>query len=540
MIAGRLFSEGAMADVKLRVRRSLSDLQGDYAAGDKKPLEDLWRAWKGIKALPPDDPNSFFMIGGYHGEPFRGAGWGNSAWWGGYCNHGNVLFPTWHRLYLLRLEDALRSVAGCEDVTLPYWDECSDESLKGGIPWALTNETVELDNATIPNPLRSFKFPQAIFDNINGDNPNYGKPNGYETVRYPLSGLRGTPQDIAQTEVHNAQYPDYATNVGILNKNVVAWLTMSVTAGSGQTIGAHVHDKYVACLEAPNYTLFSNTTSAQQWKNDHPTAPVTALESPHNEIHLAVGGFDPPPFGGPNSYSPILDANGDMGENDTAGLDPIFFFHHCFVDRVFWLWQQKHGFTKQLSVIPEYPGTNSVDNQGPTPGVAGGTWLGLDSPLAPFRKDDGGYYSSLDCIDSEGQLGVTYGPGSLQPGVAMAGMAAPAVKPAKVLAVSGVNRGAVRGSFLIVAYARQAGKRVPIGVEGVLSRWTVQGCANCQTHLEVKAFFPVHPAVAAATADEHYEIEIVTHSGPLPGPTAMAAAGAPAKPHYRLRVHDVP
>ena len=68
------------------------------------------------------------MIGGYHGEPFRGAGWGNASYWGGYCNHGNVLFPTWHRAYLLRLEDALRSIPGCEDVTLPFWDETSDES----------------------------------------------------------------------------------------------------------------------------------------------------------------------------------------------------------------------------------------------------------------------------------------------------------------------------------------------------------------------------------------------------------------------------
>jgi tyrosinase len=37
------------------------------------------RAWKGIKELPPGDSNAFFMIGGFHGEPLRGAGWGSSA-----------------------------------------------------------------------------------------------------------------------------------------------------------------------------------------------------------------------------------------------------------------------------------------------------------------------------------------------------------------------------------------------------------------------------------------------------------------------------
>jgi len=74
-----------------RLRRSIEELQIAYERGDKKPLETVMRAWKGIKDLPPDHPHSFFVIGGYHGEPFRGAGWGNSGFWGGYCNHGNVL-----------------------------------------------------------------------------------------------------------------------------------------------------------------------------------------------------------------------------------------------------------------------------------------------------------------------------------------------------------------------------------------------------------------------------------------------------------------
>jgi tyrosinase len=142
--------------IPLRVRRSLRALQDDYENGKKKPLETLMRAWKGIKELPPEDPNSLFMIGGYHGEPFRGAGWGNASYWGGYCNHGNILFPTWHRMYVLWIENALRSVPGCAGVTMPYWDETSPESLEGGIPWALTQKDFVLDGETIANPLRSF------------------------------------------------------------------------------------------------------------------------------------------------------------------------------------------------------------------------------------------------------------------------------------------------------------------------------------------------------------------------------------------------
>jgi tyrosinase len=108
-----------MQTTSLRIRRSLAELQDDYQKGNKKPLEDLMRAWKGIKELRPTDPKSFFVLGGYHGEPFRGAGWGSSSFWGGYCQHGNILFPIWHRVYLLKLEEALQSIPGWAGQRLP-------------------------------------------------------------------------------------------------------------------------------------------------------------------------------------------------------------------------------------------------------------------------------------------------------------------------------------------------------------------------------------------------------------------------------------
>jgi tyrosinase len=528
---------------KVRVRRSITELQAAYEAGDKQPLENLMRAWQAIKALPPDDPNSFFMIGGYHGEPFRGAGWGSSSYWGGYCNHGNVLFPTWHRVYLMRLEQALQSVPGCEEVMLPYWDETSDESLKNGIPWALTRKDIELDGQTVPNPLRSFKLTKGITDNINGDIPNYSKPKGYETVRYPLSGLVGTPADAAATEEHNAKYPNYDENVVLLNQNIVTWLNSTVEVSGAPSPGGKVADKYKACLDAPNYTVFSNTTSAAQWNEDHAddgTAPVRPLESPHNSIHLAVGGYDV--SSGPNAFdaSPIEGANGDMGENDTAGLDPIFYFHHCFVDRVFWLWQKRHGFTSRLEVIEGYPGTNSVDSQGPTPGTVPNSWLSLESPLDPFKLTEDGKtrpYTSLDCIHIEEQLGYTYSKGSLED-VPVLKAAAPAAGP--VVHVSGINRAPIRGSFIVSIWGNVDGQRVLLDTEAVLSRWSVQYCANCQTHLEVKAFATLEGLPAHQRSSASFEVELRTRDGVLTEPSTAKVATPTAAPHkrlYRLEVH---
>jgi len=63
-----------------------------------------------------------------------------------------------------------------------------------------------------------------------------------------------------------------------------------------------------------------------------------------------------------------------------------------------------------------------------------------------------------------------------------------------------------------------------VGTEAVLSRWNVQYCANCQTHLEVKAFIGLHGFRAASIEKAEYEIEIRTRDGLLNQPRAVATA----------------
>jgi tyrosinase len=45
----------------------------------------------------------------------------------------------------------------------------------------------------------------------------------------------------------------------------------------------------------------------------------------HGTVHLRVGG------------------GRDMGNARTAAYDPIFWFHHAFIDKIFWEWQRLHG-----------------------------------------------------------------------------------------------------------------------------------------------------------------------------------------------------
>ena len=52
------------------------------------------------------------------------------------------------------------------------------------------------------------------------------------------------------------------------------------------------------------------------------------LENIHDQIHGWVGG--------------------SMGLVSTAAYDPLFWSHHCMVDRLWYLWQLRHGFTKGM------------------------------------------------------------------------------------------------------------------------------------------------------------------------------------------------
>ena len=54
-----------------------------------------------------DNIQSFFQVAGIHGLPYipwDGVTGDPDAQWAGYCTHGSVLFPTWHRPYVMLYE----------------------------------------------------------------------------------------------------------------------------------------------------------------------------------------------------------------------------------------------------------------------------------------------------------------------------------------------------------------------------------------------------------------------------------------------------
>ena len=54
------------------------------------------------------------------------------------------------------------------------------------------------------------------------------------------------------------------------------------------------------------------------------------LENIHDFVHGWTGGNNG-------------NIGGDMGSLGTAAWDPIFWSHHCMIDRLWYLWQLRHG-----------------------------------------------------------------------------------------------------------------------------------------------------------------------------------------------------
>lgn len=71
----------------------------------------------------------------------------------------------------------------------------------------------------------------------------------------------------------------------------------------------------------------------------------------------------------------------------------------------------------------------------------------------------------------------------------------------------------------------------------MLSRWHVDGCANCQTHLLAGAAFPLHGLNTEQLGGDAIQVEVRTHAGLLGGqPHGLMAHTAETQPHFRAEV----
>lgn len=78
-----------------------------------------------------------------------------------------------------------------------------------------------------------------------------------------------------------------------------------------------------------------------------------ALEDVHGRVHIWTGG---------NIIRDGQPVSGDMAQIPYAAFDPIFWSHHCMIDRIWWQWQRKNG----INEIPDHYRKMSLEPFGMT------------------------------------------------------------------------------------------------------------------------------------------------------------------------------
>jgi len=164
-------------------------------------MDFFGHGFNAIKAKNPDDPGSFYQIGGIHGLPYKRysgdpiEGEAKETAWKGYCHHGSILFPTWHRAYMLLIEQEIRKEAkiiadnvsedkaekvkwltASKKPRFPYFDWADDITQMDGIPSIFFTKTLQVldpENSICfaawihrhrGNGIGTFLFKQRILD----------------------------------------------------------------------------------------------------------------------------------------------------------------------------------------------------------------------------------------------------------------------------------------------------------------------------------------------------------------------------------------
>ncbi|KJK43389.1 tyrosinase family protein [Streptomyces sp. NPDC056254] len=346
-------------------------LRKDVTKLDDGEFDLLATAFRGLMDRAPEDPNSYFALAGQHGLP--------DSW----CLHHQDRYNPWHREYLRVFEDALRSVPGCEEVTLPYWDISTE------LPQRLQQPPFDAyvlpadPGATVTPPVTGF-FP-------------------YTTQRYPAAQIA---QNVADFEV----LEDIATS-----------LTQSLW-------GAY---------NVNGYQDFS----------------IQAHDSGHGSI-------------GPT-----------MGTQEVASYDPVFWFFHCNLDRLWLSWQTRVSATT-LTGFRSTLGENT-------------DWLTAPfNALPPFGTTADQTVETEASYDRLELLSPVEGPlenltGSID---AIHPFTFRSASPVSVR-VKGIHRLDIPGSFVVTLLADGE----PVAKRFFFQPVNPPGCANCVEHGIVNIDFRMTP-----------------------------------------------
>ncbi|KAK3360924.1 hypothetical protein B0T24DRAFT_585983 [Lasiosphaeria ovina] len=386
-------------------------IRKEFAKWSKDPEQSIQvslfiRALQRFYDRPYQDTLSFFQVASIHGYP-GDLEWDNSEPPKNgrkeythkiYCTHNMLTFPTWHRPYMALFEQTLYELMGevietldfardddkqawihaAAEWRLPYWDWALKENTKA-IPFLFRESNIKIrapvnsdgsaaePNPIPNNPLTRYQLRTLPWSQCSGTS-RYGI-----TSTHPTQEESEGKNDFAKisTALQQHQYypPKEGDDTAEINKLAISDLISRMMSS--------VHD----------WASFSTTATYNDSKElPHKWENWVSLEYIHNNLH----GF----IGGGNGFTKGV---GHMCSVPVAAFDPIFYMHHCNIDRLFSIWQCLNGDSWFASGTTP----NSCSPLTPFHGQFGGRVNYFDSNEARCWRTLGYDYDSVDSQENE-------------------------------------------------------------------------------------------------------------------------------------------
>ena len=237
--------ESVVNKIALKIQSKATRIRKEITTLSQTELDDLKKAFSGIMAKEPSDPNSYFVQAGYHWFPPPT-----------YCQHVEPGFLPWHRAYLVSFENALRSVPGCENVTVPYWDITK--------PFPEVLKSAPFDSYTLPKDIGEDHMYDPKTKKKNKKPQIYDK--GYRTKRFPYLEIeiglssKAVTEDILRAFI-KTDWEDFNGLFGGANNNTI----INAHNGGHHSIGPTMQEQEVAAFD-PIFWFFHSNWDRLFWK----------------------------------------------------------------------------------------------------------------------------------------------------------------------------------------------------------------------------------------------------------------------------------
>jgi len=297
------------------------------------PVLDSYRkAITAMLQLPPTDPRNWYRIAFIHELD---------------CPHKNWWFLPWHRGYIGWFEQICRELSGDSSFALPYWDWTATPNLP---PPFGDDSVLNPSNAAFIASLQDFQ--NQFSGPVNALYQNF------------------TPAQLGQLQ--SRQLADAPTFSNQLNGDFFPILQARQSDFGGSYPGEVSLARIQSALAPTAFADFASLPAA----NHDTMAGEGILEThPHDNVHGAVSGF----------MSAFL-----------SPVDPIFFTHHCNIDRLWDVWTRK----QQKLMLPTLPEGADLATWKQEPFL-----FYVDAQGNPVTKITAGDYISTDTFNYSYQPG---------------------------------------------------------------------------------------------------------------------------------------